>query len=60
MKPFKFALEQRVKMIESDECGTVVGRAEYIEDPNQYLVRYRAGDGRQVTIWWSESSIVAA
>lgn len=56
----KFKLKQVVKLIDSDETGTIIGRAEYDTSEPSYLVRYKAGDGRQVESWWSESAIVAA
>lgn len=56
----KFELKQVVKLIESDETGTVIGRAEYANSEPSYYVRYKAGDGRQVESWWGESSIIAA
>lgn len=57
-REYKFTLGQTVKMLTSDESGTVIGRAEYAASENSYFVRYRAGDGRQVETWWSESSLV--
>lgn len=56
----KYKLDQVVKLIESDETGTVIGRAEYSSCEPSYYVRYKAGDGRQVEAWWGESSIVAS
>ncbi len=40
------------------ESGIVIGRAEYTSSANSYLVRYRAGDGRQAEEWWDEDAIV--
>ena len=57
---FPFALKQIVKLSESDEQGTIIGRADYSFMPPQYLVRYRAGDGRQVENWWPADALVAA
>lgn len=59
-KNFAHELKDTVKLIESNETGTVIGRAEYTDSANSYLVRYRAGDGRQVEAWWNESAIAAA
>lgn len=56
----KYQLNQIVKLVSSEETGTIVGRAEYVSNENSYLVRYKAGDGRQVETWWSESAIQAA
>lgn len=49
---FKFEMGQRVKLVESDKRGVIVGRAEYSNRPPQYLIRYKAGDGRMVENWW--------
>lgn len=57
---FKFALNQVVKMRETEEIGTVTGRAEYEHGENSYYIRYKAGDGRQVQAWWGESCLIAA
>lgn len=54
---FAFDLGGKVKLVESEETGTVVGRAEYMTGENGYLVRYCAGDGRQVEAWWGESAL---
>ncbi len=55
--PFNFGLGETVKLIETTEEGKVIGRADYQYADNAYLVRYRAGDGRQVEVWWTESAI---
>lgn len=54
---FMFDLGDRVHMTESAEVGTIIGRAQYQTSENTYLVRYRAGDGRQTECWWGESAI---
>lgn len=59
-KNFAFELKDKVKLIESNETGSVIGRAEYSESANTYYFRYRAGDGRQVEAWWTESALEAA
>jgi hypothetical protein len=59
VESFKFSLGQKVKLVESGECGVVTGRAEYQCDQNGYYVRYKAGDGRQVEQWWGENAIEA-
>lgn len=56
---FLFEIGQRVRLVESDEVGTVTGRAEYEAMEPCYFVRYKAGDGRQVSCWWGQSSIRA-
>lgn len=60
MNTLVFNLRDRVKLIESGEQGQVIGRAEYTTTEPHYLVRYRAGDGRQVETWWSESALAPA
>lgn len=57
MHTFRFNIEDRVKLIHSDETGIVIGRAEYLHSEDAYYVRYRAADGRQVEAWWGESAI---
>lgn len=57
---FIFGLLQNVKLIGSDEAGTVVGRAEYMNSRNYYYVRYRAADGRLIESWWAEDALEAA
>jgi hypothetical protein len=59
-KPFLYEMKATVKMTESNEQGAVIGRAEYQDHVNSYLVRYRAGDGRQSEGWFDESAIEAA
>ncbi|MEL4071684.1 hypothetical protein WKW50_16185 [Ochrobactrum sp. GPK 3] len=60
MKNWKFGLNDKVKLILSDEEGIVIGRAEYTDLADQYLVRYRDGSGRQSEVWWTEAAVVAA
>lgn len=57
---FAFALGEQVRLVGSDEHGTVIARAEYAESARNYLIRYRAGDGRLTESWWSEPAIVSA
>ena len=57
MHSFKFELGDRVRLAESEENGVIIGRAEYMNGENSYFVRYKAGDGRQVDVWWCESAI---
>lgn len=58
-KPFKFALEQIVKLKTSGEQGTVIGRAEYSTSEPCYYIRYTAADGRATEAWWGESALVS-
>lgn len=57
MSSFKFELKQVVSITESGESGLVVARGEYIAAESQYLVRYKAADGRAVEQWWVESAL---
>ena len=54
---FKFDLNDEVSIIASEEYGEVIARAEYSSSVNQYLIRYKAGDGRAVEAWWDESAL---
>lgn len=55
---FNFDLSQPVKLALSNERGLIIGRAEYANQPNQYLVRYVGADGCQVECWHSADAIV--
>lgn len=55
---FMFELNQMVELRVSDEFGEVRGRAEYVNSENQYLVHYRAADGRAVSSWFDESLLL--
>lgn len=57
LKVFKHALDAEVSLTASGESGRVVARAEYTNAADSYLVRYKAGDGRQTEAWWSEDAI---
>lgn len=59
MNNFSFDLKQVVKISESGETGTIIGRAEYTLQENQYLLRYKAADGRATEQWWAESALEA-
>ncbi|EKR7617816.1 hypothetical protein ACM260_004809 [Escherichia coli] len=57
--PFKFELSQLVEMRISDEWGEVKARAQYADGENQYLLYYKAADGRATTEWFGESMLEA-
>ncbi|MFO6427068.1 hypothetical protein ACLBOM_21375 [Escherichia coli] len=57
--PFKFELSQLVEMRISDEWGEVKARAQYADGENQYLIHYKAADGRATTEWFGESMLEA-
>lgn len=54
---FKFNLGAEVCIMTSDERGIVIARAEYTTSTNDYLIQYRAADGRAVEAWWREDAI---
>ena len=41
----------------NDEPGKVIGRAEYTNASNNYLLRYANGQGIAVEQWWSEDAL---
>jgi hypothetical protein len=43
----------------SGETGTIVGTATYTENVPNYLVRYKAADGRLTENWWPQSAFAA-
>ena len=54
---FKLELGIKVNVIISGEQGRIKGRAEYANQPNQYLVHYRSADGRATDGWFEEGEI---
>ena len=54
---FKFELENIVLIEASSETGKVIGRAQYLNGQNNYLIRYKAADGRAVELWWGEDAL---
>jgi hypothetical protein len=54
---FAFGLLAKVRLIVSGETGMVIGRAEYTEADDSYLLRYKSADGRAVEQWWTENAI---
>jgi hypothetical protein len=57
MEKFAHDLGAAVTITASGESGTVIARAEYIEDSPSYLIRYKAADGRAVQNWWSGNAL---
>lgn len=55
---FRFELGARVAIVPDGECGTLVARAEWLNSPPQYLVRFLEADGRVAERWMTEHSIV--
>lgn len=57
MSSFRFELDEKEAITASAETGRVIGRAEYMNTRNAYLVRYQCADGRAVEAWWSEDAL---
>lgn len=57
MNPFKFELGQPVMLLLSGETGMVVGRAQYLDHANTYLVRYVDGTMCEVEKWWDQNAL---
>jgi len=61
MESFKFELGDEVAISSSGEMGKIVGRVEYLyRGENEYLVHYKAADGRAVEAWWEEPMLETA
>ncbi len=60
MHEFKFNLGDTAALNLSNETGVVIGRAEFANAEDSYLLRYRAADGRQVEAWIGDSALVPA
>jgi len=56
-KEFKYKLAAGVTIVVSGEEGEVIGRADYTDDEDRYLIRYKSADGRAVEGWWAESAL---
>ncbi|MCA1337377.1 hypothetical protein [Pseudooceanicola marinus] len=59
-KGFAFDMGAKLKLKASPEAGVVIGRGQIAHSEDIYLLRYCAGDGRQVENWWGESAVEAA
>jgi len=57
MSKFNFDLGNRLAIVASEEAGTVIGRAEYVNAEPSYLLRYQRLDGSAVEAWWTESAL---
>lgn len=55
--PVDFQLNQRARILESGEIGLVVSINFSIDAAVQYLLRYKAADGRAVEHWWASSAL---
>lgn len=59
MSEFKFGLNQFIELSISGEMGHIKSRAESVSHSNQYLVHYKAADGRAQEKWFDEDNISA-
>ncbi|MDZ7322052.1 hypothetical protein N4G41_10450 [Kosakonia sacchari] len=59
MSEFKFGLNQFIELSISGEMGHIKSRAESVSHSNQYLVHYKAADGRAQEKWFDEDDISA-
>ncbi|PRD64150.1 hypothetical protein [Malikia granosa] len=57
MNRLLYQLDDDVVITASGERGQVIGRAEYTNSSNNYLVRYKCADGRAVEQWWQEDAL---
>lgn len=53
-----FNLDDRATLTSGEE-GVIIGRAEYTNSTRNYLLRYKAGDGRLTEAWWTADAFVA-
>lgn len=54
---FKFELGSLVKLGNYHGGVVVVARAEYVDQPNQYLCKYQDSNGIPVCIWYEEPDL---
>lgn len=54
---FRFSLGQAVVIAVSGECGRVIAQAEFLDQENSYLLRYKDAKNRAVETWWTESAL---
>ncbi len=55
---FKLKLKQKAKIEISGEEGVVIGRAEYSASKPQYLIHFKAAEGRACTAWYEADFLV--
>jgi hypothetical protein len=60
MHEWMFDLGATVVVSCSGEVGEVTGRSQHQHSEDQYLLRYRANDGRAVESWWGQSALEQA
>jgi hypothetical protein len=59
MDKLLFQLGDAVQIAASDERGTVIGRAQYLNAEPAYLLRYKCADGRAIESWWTQQALEA-
>jgi hypothetical protein len=57
---FKFRLNQKIRISDSGETGTVIGRADFTDRKKEYEIRYKANNGCHTQRWMSEAALEAA
>lgn len=57
MDEFKYQLNQEIRLKLSEEKGFIVGRAEYVNGTNSYLIRYKDANNCQREEWISEDAL---
>lgn len=57
--PFKFKLRQLLQIMASGESGECIARSEHAAAEPQYMLRYKAADGRATEQWWTERALAA-
>lgn len=56
----KYKIGDELVLKDSREVGEVVGRADYKDHKDQYLLRYVSAQGVLVEQWWPESALAEA
>ena len=56
-KTFFYELGEAVEITVSGETGIVTGRTDNINADDQFLIRYKANDGRAVSNWFYASEL---
>lgn len=54
---WQFGLGEFAEIACSGERGQVVARSESLNGRDQFLLRYKAADGRAVEAWWSGDAL---
>ena len=56
-KTFFYELGEAVEITVSGETGIVTGRTDNINQDDQFLIHYKANDGRAVSEWYYASQL---